>query len=95
MLDHMFETTVDPLFKIKTIAVQDKTALITWDFTCTTKSRRPFEVSLTGASELRFNEQGRLIEHIDHWDASSQLYARLPLIGGFFRWLANRFAAPV
>jgi hypothetical protein len=44
-------------------------------------------------SELRFAADGRVREHIDHWDAAAQVYERLPLIGGLMRLIRRRFAS--
>lgn len=95
MLTHMFETATEPEFVIRDVAVAGNIAFISWDFTCRTRGLHQLPIVLTGVSELRFDDQGRLVEHIDHWDAASQLFARLPLFGGLFRWFNRRFSAPV
>lgn len=43
-----------------------------------------------GVSELHFTPDGRVKAHLDHWDAGSQFYARLPIIGALVRWVRNR-----
>jgi steroid Delta-isomerase len=40
---------------------------------------------IQGMSEINFNEQGLVCQHIDHWDAAEQFYEKLPLIGTILR----------
>ena len=42
-----------------------------------------------GMSEIRFAPDGRVTDHQDHWDAATQFYGRLPLIGPALRWLGR------
>ena len=41
-------------------------------------------------SEIRSDREGRVIEHVDHWDASEQFYAWLPVIGGLIRLIRGK-----
>ncbi len=41
---------------------------------------------LEGMSEVSFDAEGRVVEHLDHWDSGRQFYARLPVLG----WLVER-----
>ncbi len=92
--EHMYAVLDEPAFVIEDIAVSGSTAYFKWIFTARTKGRGGMAIRLAGMTEARFDEQGRVSAHIDHWDAASQLYARLPVVGGFFRWLGRRFAVP-
>lgn len=49
--------------------------------------------TVTGTSIVQFDEQGRVTEHVDYWDAAGQMYERLPLIGWVLRRIRARFAA--
>lgn len=44
----------------------------------------------TGVSELHFAADGRVAAHLDHWDAGSQFYAKLPILGALVRLVRNR-----
>ncbi|MBO6521155.1 MAG: nuclear transport factor 2 family protein [Rhodospirillales bacterium] len=46
--------------------------------------------SVDGASKLRFDAGGKLVEHIDHWDAAAGLYEKMPVVGWFARRLRKR-----
>lgn len=45
------------------------------------------DVRTIGISQLRFDDQGRVIFHQDFWDSSQGLDQQLPIVGGFSRWL--------
>ncbi|WP_416899096.1 MAG: nuclear transport factor 2 family protein [Minwuia sp.] len=45
-----------------------------------------------GCSVIRFADDGRVREHIDYWDAASQMYERLPVIGWVLRKIRGRLA---
>jgi steroid delta-isomerase len=92
--EHMYAVLDGPAFVIDDIAVSGKTAYFKWTFTARTKGRSGMAVRLVGMTEAHFDMAGRVVAHLDHWDAASQLYSRLPVIGGLFRWLGRRFALP-
>lgn len=51
---------------------------------------KPSRMLFEGASFITFDEDGRVIRHIDHWDAASQFYERLPVIGTLIRVIKKR-----
>jgi steroid Delta-isomerase len=84
----MFADASDVRFKVLHWAIEGDTAYLRWRFWFKPKrlkADRPWEVE--GLSELRFDAAGLVAEHIDHWDAASQFYARLPVLGGIIRWV--------
>ena len=50
-------------------------------------------ITFEGVTELRLDDQGRIAAHIDHWDAASQLYARVPILGSLLAVLRRRLGA--
>jgi steroid Delta-isomerase len=50
-------------------------------------------LSFSGASPLRFADEGRFAMHRDCWDAAEALYEKLPLVGSLMRWLKRRVNA--
>ena len=46
--------------------------------------------ALEGMSEIRFAPDGRIAEHIDHWDSGAQFYARVPVLGWLIGLVRNR-----
>jgi steroid delta-isomerase len=87
----MFENLDDCRFRIVDTVVDERGALLTWDFTFRIRRFRPrIEQRIHGASHLRFDAAGRVSYHRDYWDAAEELYAKLPLIGPVIRWLKRR-----
>ena len=46
--------------------------------------------NIEGMSEIRFDSNGRINEHIDYWDASESFYAKLPFVGTLIRIIKGR-----
>jgi hypothetical protein len=49
--------------------------------------------SFPGASEVRFTPDGLVSAHADYWDSSSEIFARLPVLGLGFRGILGLFGA--
>jgi steroid delta-isomerase len=93
VFEHMYETTEEPRFHVLDQAVGRAVGVgyLKWRMTGRAKGRS-FVIDIVGMSEVVFDEAGLVARHVDHWDAASQLYARLPLVGPVIRWLGRRFA---
>jgi steroid delta-isomerase len=90
---HMYRTMEEPRFQVLDRALGAGAGFVRWRFTGRLRGRA---VAIEGMSEVRFDpETGRVREHVDHWDAAGQVYARLPLVGGAVRALRRLFAAGV
>jgi len=46
-----------------------------------------------GASYIRFDPDGPVVEHIDYWDPARQRYERVPVLGSLMRWLRRWLGA--
>ena len=95
VFDHMFETTREPKFVTEPPIVAGNTAFIKWRFSCTIEQRFfKRAMMIDGVTEVRFDKAGLITAHIDYWDAASQLYEKLPLLGGLLRMIRQRLAVP-
>ncbi len=66
-------------------------AFLTWEFRFRFKRFDTTTMqAVRGASHVVFNEQGLVTLHRDYWDAAEELYEKLPVLGGFMRWLKKR-----
>ena len=90
VFDDMFHRVSEPRFRVTSRALGDDTCFLRWDFTFRNHNR---EWLIIGVSEVRFDESGRVVSHVDHWDAASQLYERLPVVGAVLRLIRKRLAA--
>ena len=87
---HMFATTEHPRFVVTATFPAGDRAMLLWRFEFGMNGK---PMTIEGASEVRFNPEGRVILHRDYWDSSAELLQKLPAIGSVFRWLACRFSA--
>jgi steroid Delta-isomerase len=85
----VFERGEEVRFAVRDVASGEGVGFILWDFTFRPKrSRKVWE--FRGVSEVRVDAAGRVTEHVDHFDAGSQLYARLPVVGPLVRLVRRR-----
>ena len=86
---HMFKSLAAPRFAIISIVAAGDEAFLTEDFSFQ-RPGKAAELTIHGASHLRFGTDGRLASHRDYWDAAEELYEKLPLIGTLMPWLKRR-----
>jgi hypothetical protein len=92
VFEKMFEDVAEPSFAVTDIACSGRSAYLRWTFDFRPrKGGAPWRIE--GMSEVTFDADGRVVDHIDHWDSGRQFYARLPVIGAVVRWIARRLAA--
>jgi hypothetical protein len=78
-----------PRFEILDQALGQSAGYILWRFTNDPGGgRAPFVI--TGMSEIHFAPDGRISEHIDHWDSGGQFYERIPVLGWLVRLVRRR-----
>ena len=78
-----------PRFEILDRALGQSAGYILWRFTNDPGGgRAPFVI--TGMSEIHFAPDGRISEHIDHWDSGGQFYERIPVLGWLIRLVRKR-----
>ncbi len=80
-----------PRFVIHDWALSGRTAYYRWAFHFRLRGRR-VPLAIDGMSEVRFAADGRVESHIDHWDAASQVYTQIPVVGWLIERLRRQFA---
>lgn len=90
VLEHFRNTIKKPRFTVKALAWQGSVCLVRWDFSGQFNNGKVWE--FPGVSELHLTSEGQIIQHIDHWDAATYFYAKLPLIGSLIRLIRRRIA---
>lgn len=87
----MYEDADQIRFEIVDSMRRGERAMLLWKFHCRPKSLRLKEPWLIeGVSEIHLTPDGHVAAHLDHWDAGSQFYARLPIVGAIIRALRKR-----
>lgn len=90
MLTHLLQRVDMARFDITASVLQHNQALLVWDLHFHLKRRPDDEQVIHGASHLRFAADGRIAYQRDYWDATEDVYDKLPVIGRFTRWLRKR-----
>ena len=91
VFEHMFESLHEPRFVVTERVVDGAQCFLVWEFRFRLKR---FDTAtkqvVRGGSHLRLAADGRVSDHRDYWDAAEELYEKLPMLGGFMRWLKRR-----
>lgn len=66
-------------------------AILRWRFEATVTGIGRMDV--IGTSEVRQAPDGRVSEHVDHWDSGEHVYLRLPVLGAPLRLIRRRLGA--
>ena len=88
LLLHTREQVSSPRFDTLDSAWSGNTVYIKWRMTGRVRFIGDWLVE--GVSEVEFSKNAKVLSHIDHWDAATQFYNRLPVIG----WLLRRLSSP-
>jgi steroid Delta-isomerase len=83
-----------PRFEVLDRAASERAGYLLWRYTSTPQGAVQPNWVIEGMSELRFAEDGRVVEHIDHWDSGEQFYRHLPLIGWLIGKIRKRLSLP-
>jgi steroid delta-isomerase len=92
VFEHMFRTLDAPKFSVThaaSISGQEPSGLLRWELHAIENFGKRKPLRIVGMSEVHIAADGRIREHIDHWDAGQQFYERIPLLG----WLLRRVRA--
>lgn len=90
---HMFATLHEPRFQVQESVAQGNRAFLIWTFTFRSAVSAP-QRCIRGASHVVLNDDGKVAHHRDYWDTGEELYEKTALIGGLFRFMRRRLAAP-
>ena len=88
LLDKTLGDVMEPSFDVTHRAWDGDVLFLRWTFQGRVKVLGDWVI--TGMSEIRFDAQGRVCEHIDHWDAAEQFYEKLPVIRVLLRVIKRR-----
>ncbi|TAG02464.1 MAG: nuclear transport factor 2 family protein [Betaproteobacteria bacterium] len=88
---HMFTSLDRPRFVVHTKIEQGQECFLAWDFKFHIRKFKPdVEQCIRGGSHLKFESAGKVSSHRDYWDAAEELYEKLPVVGGFMRFLKRQ-----
>lgn len=88
---HMFLVLDEPRFRVLERFHGSSGLCLTWQFEFRFRHyRRHTLQQVPGASVLRLDGDGRIVEHRDYWDAAAGIYEQLPAVGVLMRWLKKQ-----
>lgn len=93
LLNAMFRAAPDIQFEVLHTSYDGDACFLRWNSRGTVKALGKDPWVIQGMSELRFADDGRVISHIDYWDAAAQFYERIPVVGAIIRFIRRRVAA--
>jgi hypothetical protein len=86
---HMYRNLDDPRFIIIEYVDKGNIAYVKWEFHFSFKNESAQQM-FEGVSRLTMNDEGRVTEHIDYWDAAEHMYAKMPIIGWLIRMIKRK-----
>lgn len=90
---HMFKQVEAPRFRVGERIVDPRgDVVLVWELWYRSRLLGGEQV-MRGVSHLRFAADGRVNYHRDYWDASEELYAKVPVLGSLMRLLRRGLAA--
>jgi hypothetical protein len=92
IFQHMFETLHDPRFVVDEIVCDNRCAYLRWTFSYQQNPKHKIE-KFTGVSRVQFLETGKVLSHVDYWDAAENIYEKVPLLGSVLRLIKKRIRA--
>ena len=92
VFEHMFQSLYAPRFIVNEIVCVKQIAYLRWTFTYQRSYKHPIE-KFTGVSRVQFLEDGKVLSHVDYWDAAENIYEKIPLLGFIMRLIKKRIKA--
>ena len=89
IFSEMFEKIDNPKFQILELSYaqnfdQKLTVYLKWILNGSLKKNKK-SFAIKGVSEVKFNDQGKVVKHIDYWDSMTQLIVHLPYVGSIVK----------
>jgi len=91
IFQEMYQSLDDPRFIIHEYVEQQDIAYVKWDFIFHFKGEQK-ESRFEGVSRLEMNAVGKIVSHVDFWDAAEYIYEKIPLLGSLLRFVKRRIA---
>ncbi|NBC32960.1 MAG: nuclear transport factor 2 family protein [Alphaproteobacteria bacterium] len=88
-LARAYERLHDVRITVTDQAFSGRVAYLRWTFGFRLGRGRAVR-EIIGMSEVHIDDEGRVTLHFDHWDAASQIYEAIPLLGNLLRKIKRR-----
>lgn len=91
IFQEMYQSLDNPRFIISEYVENQDIAYVKWDFIFRFKNDTT-EHRFTGVSRLEMNAEGKIVSHVDFWDAAEHIYEKIPLLGSVLRIAKRKIA---
>ena len=91
VFQEMYQSLDNPRFIIHEYVEHQDIAYVKWDFIFNFKNDTT-EHRFTGVSRLEMNAEGKIVSHVDFWDAAEHIYEKIPLLGSLLRFAKRKIA---
>jgi hypothetical protein len=91
VFQEMYQNLDNPRFIISEYVENQYIAYVKWDFIFHFKNDTT-EHRFAGVSRLEMNAEGKIVSHVDFWDAAEHIYEKIPLLGSVLRIVKRRIA---
>lgn len=91
IFSHMYENLDSPHFKIVESIQNNDVIYVKWEFHFCFKDQNT-EQMFEGVSRLVIDDSGKIIEHLDFWDAAEHIYEKIPLFGWLVRKIKGKLS---
>ena len=79
-------------FRVDEVICNNGVAYIRWDFIYALSDMSDTK-SFQGISRVTFGDSGKVLTHIDYWDAGEHVYEQIPLLGSIIRFIKRKMHA--
>jgi hypothetical protein len=91
IFQEMYQSLDEPRFIIREYVGDGSIAYVKWDFLFHFKGDTK-ENRFEGVSRIEMNAEGKVISHVDFWDAAEHIYEKIPLLGSVLRFVKRKIA---
>jgi len=88
----MYKNLDNPYFKVYEAIQKENVAYIKWEFYFSFKNDTIVQ-NFTGVSRVKFDDNGKVLEHIDFWDSAENIYEKIPFISQIIKFIKRRIVA--
>lgn len=92
IFEDMYTKLYNPKFIIQECVSNKNVSYIKWNFTFQ-MNESSSENSFIGLSRVVFSDDGKVLEHVDFWDAGANVYEKIPLLGTIIRLIKRKLHA--
>lgn len=91
VFSHMFKQIKEPRFTVLEGATNGYKAFLLWELKFLRDSGQT--MAICGTSYLEFAPDGLVLVHRDYWDPVEEIFAKVPVLGKFARYLQKKLSA--